>query len=68
MARISYVAPAAIKDPLARDFYAEMCRIEYWDVRTLRQKIGEPAKLLLQACAFPALEQALGRIGWGVKG
>jgi len=29
-----------IKDPLARDFYAELCRIERWDVRTLRQKIG----------------------------
>jgi predicted nuclease of restriction endonuclease-like (RecB) superfamily len=29
-----------IKDPLARDFYAEMCRIERWDVRTLRVKIG----------------------------
>jgi predicted nuclease of restriction endonuclease-like (RecB) superfamily len=29
-----------LKDPLARDFYAEMCRIERWDVRTLRKKIG----------------------------
>ncbi len=29
-----------IKDRLARNFYAEMCRIERWDVRTLRQKIG----------------------------
>lgn len=29
-----------IKDPLARNFYAEMCRIERWDVRTLRLKIG----------------------------
>jgi predicted nuclease of restriction endonuclease-like (RecB) superfamily len=29
-----------IKDPLAREFYAEMCRIERWDVRTLRQKIA----------------------------
>jgi hypothetical protein len=29
-----------IKDPLARDFYAEMCRIERWDVRTLREKVG----------------------------
>ena len=29
-----------IKEPLARDFYAEMCRVERWDVRTLRQKIG----------------------------
>jgi predicted nuclease of restriction endonuclease-like (RecB) superfamily len=24
---------------LQRDFYAEMCRIERWSVRTLRQKI-----------------------------
>ena len=28
-----------IKDQLSRDFYAEMCRIERWNVRTLRQKI-----------------------------
>ena len=28
------------KDPLQRDFYAEMCRIERWSVRTLRTKIG----------------------------
>jgi predicted nuclease of restriction endonuclease-like (RecB) superfamily len=25
--------------PLERDFYAEMCRVERWSVRTLRQKI-----------------------------
>lgn len=29
-----------IKDPLKRDFYAEICRIENWDVRTLRKKIA----------------------------
>jgi hypothetical protein len=29
-----------VKESLARDFYAEMCRIERWDVRTLRKKIG----------------------------
>jgi predicted nuclease of restriction endonuclease-like (RecB) superfamily len=29
-----------LKDPLQRDFYAEMCRIERWSVRTLRAKIG----------------------------
>jgi len=29
-----------IKDSLAREFYVEMCRVEQWDVRTLRQKIG----------------------------
>lgn len=28
-----------LKDALARDFYAEMCRIERWSVRTLRDKI-----------------------------
>jgi predicted nuclease of restriction endonuclease-like (RecB) superfamily len=28
-----------LKDPLQRDFYAEMCRIERWSVRTLRNKI-----------------------------
>lgn len=26
-------------DPLQRDFYAEMCRIEHWSVRALRAKI-----------------------------
>jgi predicted nuclease of restriction endonuclease-like (RecB) superfamily len=35
-----FVELLPLKDPLARDFYAEMCRIERWDVRTLRQKIG----------------------------
>ncbi len=28
-----------LKQPLQREFYAEMCRIEKWSVRTLRQKI-----------------------------
>lgn len=35
-----FIEILSIKDPLARDFYAEMCRIEHWDVRTLRKKIG----------------------------
>jgi predicted nuclease of restriction endonuclease-like (RecB) superfamily len=29
-----------LKNDLQRDFYAEMCRMERWSVRTLRQKIG----------------------------
>ena len=29
-----------LKDGMAREFYAEMCRVERWSVRTLRQKIG----------------------------
>lgn len=28
------------KDHLKRDFYAEMCRMERWSVRTLRQRAG----------------------------
>jgi len=35
-----FVELIPLKDPLKRDFYAEMCRIEKWNVRTLRQKIG----------------------------
>jgi predicted nuclease of restriction endonuclease-like (RecB) superfamily len=30
-----------IKDPLKRDFYAEMCRLEHWNVPTLRKKISD---------------------------
>jgi len=28
-----------LEKPLQRDFYAEMCRVEGWSVRTLRQKV-----------------------------
>ena len=35
-----FLALLPIKDPLAREYYAEMCRVERWPVRTLRQKIG----------------------------
>ncbi|MFO0955878.1 MAG: PDDEXK nuclease domain-containing protein [Isosphaeraceae bacterium] len=34
-----FVELLLLKDPLRRDFYAEMCRIERWSVRTLRDKI-----------------------------
>lgn len=30
----------SLDDPLKRDFYAEMCRLEKWNTRTLRKKIG----------------------------
>lgn len=29
-----------MEKPLQRDFYAEMCRIEHWSVRTLRERIS----------------------------
>lgn len=34
-----FVALLPLKLPLQREFYAEMCRIERWSVRVLRQKI-----------------------------
>jgi len=34
-----FIALIPLKDDLQRDFYAEMCRIERWSVRTLRKKI-----------------------------
>lgn len=35
-----FVAILPVRGQLAREFYAEMCRIERWSVRTLRKKIG----------------------------
>jgi len=29
-----------LQQPLQKEFYAEMCRVERWIVRTLRKKIG----------------------------
>ena len=34
-----FIALIPLKNDLQRDFYAEMCRIERWSVRTLRKKI-----------------------------
>lgn len=34
-----FIALIPLKKPLQRDFYAEMCRLERWSVRTLREKI-----------------------------
>ncbi len=35
-----FVEIIPLKDELQRDFYAEMCRIEQWSVRTLREKMS----------------------------
>ena len=35
-----FVELIPMTDPLKRGFYAEMCRLERWSVRTLREKIG----------------------------
>lgn len=36
-----FVELLPIQDKQKRDFYAEMCRIDSWSVRTLREKIGK---------------------------
>lgn len=35
-----FVEIIPLDDPLKREFYAEMCRLERWSVRTLRDKVG----------------------------
>ncbi len=35
-----FIALIPLNKPLQRDFYAEMCRVERWSVRILRQKIS----------------------------
>ena len=35
-----FLALIPLDQPLQRDFYGEMCRVERWSVRTLRQKIN----------------------------
>lgn len=35
-----FLALIPLRKPLQREFYAEMCRVERWSVRTLRDKIG----------------------------
>lgn len=60
----------ALDDPLKRDFYAEMCRIEKWNTRTLGKKIGsmlfertalskKPDKLIRQELAALRAEDKL---------
>ena len=45
-----------LKDPLQRDFYAEMCRIERWSVRTLRERMGS---MLFERTALSRQPEAL---------
>lgn len=35
-----FIALLPVKDDMARNFYAELCRYEKWDVRTLRKKVS----------------------------
>lgn len=49
-----FVEILAIKDPLAREFYAEMSRAERWSVRTLREKISSQLFLRTALSKKPA--------------
>jgi predicted nuclease of restriction endonuclease-like (RecB) superfamily len=51
-----FVEILSLDNPLKRDFYAEMCRIERWSVRTLRQKID---RLLFERTAVAKKPQEL---------
>jgi predicted nuclease of restriction endonuclease-like (RecB) superfamily len=53
------IALIPLERPLQRDFYAEMCRIERWSVRTLRQKIGS---MLYERTALSKKPEELARI------
>jgi predicted nuclease of restriction endonuclease-like (RecB) superfamily len=51
-----FVEILSIEDQLKREFYAEMCRVERWSIRTLRHKIGH---LLYERTAVAKKPEAL---------
>jgi predicted nuclease of restriction endonuclease-like (RecB) superfamily len=51
-----FIALIPIKDDMKRDFYAEMCRIERWNVKTLRAKIDS---MLYERTALSKKPEAL---------
>jgi predicted nuclease of restriction endonuclease-like (RecB) superfamily len=54
-----FVEIIPMEDSLKRDFYAEMCRIERWSVRTLRKKIDS---MLFERTALSKKPDALIRL------
>ena len=57
-----FVEILQLKDPLQRDFYAEMCRIERWNVRTLQ---GENRRDALRADGAVEEARGAGQAGTG---
>ncbi|MGD9706409.1 MAG: YhcG family protein [Candidatus Delongbacteria bacterium] len=53
------IALIPLEKPLQRDFYAEMCRVERWSVRTLRKKIDS---MLYERTALSKKPEELARI------
>lgn len=54
-----FLALIPIKDPLKRDFYAEMCRIDRWSSRTLRERIDS---MLFERTALSKKPEELARL------
>lgn len=54
-----FLAIIYLPDPLQREFYTEMCRVERWSVRTLRQKISS---LLFERTALSKKPEELARL------
>lgn len=48
-----------LEQPLQKEFYAEMCRIEQWSVRTLRQKVSS---MLYERTALSKKPEELARL------
>lgn len=53
-----FIALLPLKDPLQREFYAELCRVEQWSVRTLRKKIDS---MLFERTALSRKTEKLAR-------
>jgi predicted nuclease of restriction endonuclease-like (RecB) superfamily len=51
-----FIALIPLKDPLQREYYAQMCCIERWSVRTLRERIGS---MLYERTALSQQPEAL---------
>ncbi|MBF8276146.1 MAG: hypothetical protein HW390_1219 [Candidatus Brocadiaceae bacterium] len=54
-----FVTVLPVKNALAREFYAEMCRLERWSVRTLRNKINS---MLFERTALSTKPEELAKI------
>ena len=54
-----FIALIPLNDPLKIEFYAEMCRIERWSVRTLRKKIDS---MLFERTALSTKPEELAKI------
>ena len=54
-----FIALIPLKQSLQREFYAEICRVERWSVRTLRKKIGS---MLYERTALSKKPEELARI------